>query len=151
MFRGNFRAKVDGKGRVAVPVRYRELLKEFGSDELCLTNNTEDGYKWIDVFPQAKWLELENELRDRRERSEAAIHFFQTYYLPGVQECQLDSQGRILLSSRLREYAGLGKEVVFAGVLDKLRIYNTENWEAMFNRGESARPDSAEISAVLGI
>ncbi len=150
MFRGNFTAKLDAKGRVSFPARFREVLDELGSDELCITNNHKGGYRWIDVFPQAKWLELEDRLRGLEDQSESVIDFLQNYYLPGVQECQVDGQGRILLCSRLREYAGLGREVVFTGVLDKLRIYSTENWNAVFAKGETSGP-APGVAAVLGV
>ncbi len=150
MFRGNFTAKVDEKGRVSFPAKFREALEGVGSD-ICVTNFKVDGYHCLDVYPKAEWLKLEQRIRDQMERSPRVIKFFQNYYFPGVQECQLDRQGRILLCSRLRDYADLGREVVFAGVLDKLRIFSSENWDNVFSEGEANLPDDPDVVAVLGV
>ncbi len=151
MFRGYFTAKVDEKGRVSFPAKFREALEKIGSTEICVTNFKVDGHKCLDVYPQAKWLELEERLRLQMEKSPRVIKFFQSYYFPGVQECTVDRQGRILLCNRLRQYAGLGKEVVFTGVMDKLCIYSAENWEMVFTEGEDNLPDDPDVVAVLGV
>ena len=150
MFRGNFTAKVDEKGRVSFPSKFRDLLEESGSSDICITNFKVDGYHCLDVYPQAKWLELEERLRKKTEASPRVIKFFQNFYFPGVQECQVDGQGRILLSTRLRDYAGLGREVVFTGIFDKLRIYSVENWNAVFAEGEANLPDDPDVVSMLG-
>jgi MraZ protein len=150
MFRGNFTAKVDEKGRISFPAKFREGLEKTGSSDLCITNFKVDGYHCLDVYPQSAWLELEERLRNMTERSPRVIRFFQNYYFPGVQECQIDRQGRILVCSRLRDYAGLGHEVVFTGISDKLRIYSQENWDAVFAEGEASLPDDPDVVSVLG-
>ncbi len=150
MFRGNFTAKVDEKGRISFPAKFREVLDEVGGEEICITNFKFDGHKCLDVYPQTKWIELEQRLREQTERSPRVIKFFQNYYFPGVQECQVDRQGRILVCSRLRDYAGLEKEVVFAGVMDKLRIFSVGTWEAVFAEGEENLPDDPDVVSVLG-
>ncbi len=150
MFRGYFNAKVDEKGRVSVPAKFRDGFEKTGSNEVCITNFKVDGYNCLDVYPQARWLELEERLRQQTERSPRVIKFFQNYYFPGVQECQLDRQGRVLVCNRLREYAGLGREVVFTGISDKLRIYSQENWDAVFAEGEASLPDDPDVVSMLG-
>ncbi len=151
MFRGNFTAKVDEKGRVSVPVRFREALDATGSVEICVTNFKVDGCNCLDVYPQAKWLALEQKLQQPQERPPRVIKFYQNYYLPGVQECQLDRQGRILLCPRLRDYANLDKEVVFVGIGEKLRVFNPENWDTVFSGGEANLPEDPDVVAALGV
>ncbi len=150
MFRGNFTAKVDEKGRVSFPAKFRDSLERTGCNEVCITNFKVDGYHCLDVYPQAKWLALEERLRGQHEQSPRVIKFFQNYYFPGVQECQLDRQGRILVCNRLRDYAKLGREVVFTGISDKLRIYSQENWDAVFSEGEASLPDDPDVVSMLG-
>lgn len=152
MFRGNFTAKLDEKGRVIFPARFREVLATTGSDEICITNFKTEGLPCLDVYPQAKWLALEEKLRQPTERPSRVIKYLQNFYLPGVQECQVDRQGRILLANRLRDFAGLGHEVVFVGLVDKLRIWSDENWKAVFDKGEGDDlSDDPEVISLLGV
>jgi MraZ protein len=151
MFRGTFTQKIDEKGRVSVPARFREVLDGTGSDQLFVTNFRSEGEPCLDVYPYAKWLELEARLREPADRPPRVIKFFQNFYFPGVQECQIDKQGRILLMPRLREYAGLDKEVIFAGVMDKLRIFSVGSWEKVFTSGEQSLPDEPEVLKELGV
>ncbi len=151
MFRGIFTAKVDEKGRVSFPAKFREALEGEGvGNDICVTNFKTDGHHCLDVYPKKEWIRLERRLREQTDRSPRAIKFFQNYYFPGVQECQVDRQGRILLCSRLRNYANLGREVVFTGVMDKLRIYSAESWQAVFSAGEDDLPDDPEVVSLLG-
>lgn len=152
MFRGNFTTKVDEKGRASVPARFRDALETTGSEDLCVTNFiVEDRFPCLDVYPLAEWLELERRLREPKDRSPRVISFFQNFYIPGVQECKVDSQGRILLCSRLREYANLGREVVFAGMGARLRIFNVENWAAVFASGQANLVGDPEVVAAVGM
>lgn len=151
MFRGTFTQKIDEKGRVSVPARFREVLDGTGSDQIFITNFRVDGHPCLDFYPQAKWMEMEARLREPADRPPSVIKFFQNFYLPGVQECQVDKQGRVLLVPRLREYASLDKEVIFAGVLDKVRIFSVDNWNKVFTGGEQSLPDEPEVLTELGI
>ncbi len=151
MFRGTFTQKIDEKGRVSVPARFRELLEGTGSDEIFLTNFRMDGNPCLDLYPHAKWLALEARLAEPADRPPSVIKFFQNFYFPGVQECQIDKQGRILLAPRLREWAGLDKEAVFAGVMGKVRIFSVDNWNKVFASGEQSLPEEPEVLKELGI
>jgi len=149
MFRGIFTAKVDEKGRVSFPAKFRDALEGVGND-ICVTNFKTDGHHCLDVYPKVEWIKLEQRLRERMERTPRVIKFFHNYYFPGVQECQVDRQGRILLCSRLRDYAGLGRVVVFTGLMDKLRIYSEASWDAVFSAGEDDLSDDPDVVSLLG-
>lgn len=152
MFRGHSTAKVDEKGRASVPAQFREALKSTKSNELCITNYMVEGrYRCLDVYPLSEWLELEKRLRQPVERPPRVISFFQNYYIPGVQECQVDNQGRVLLCARLREYADLGREVVFAGMNGRLRIFNPETWAQVFDLGQGCVVDDPAVVSAVGM
>jgi len=151
MFRGSFAQKIDEKGRVSFPARFREVLASTGSDQLCVTNFRSEGQPCLDVYPYSKWLELEERLQKRTDRAPNVIKFFQNFYFPGVQECQIDKQGRILLMPRLRDWAQLEKDVMFAGVGNVLRIFSLGNWDKVFKSGEQNLADAPEVLQELGI
>lgn len=125
MFTGSFFHTMDSKGRVSIPVRYREILQERQDRQIILTNW--DGY--ILAFPQSEWVKVEAKLGElalfRKD-----YRAFQRFLISGVEECPLDRQGRILIPQNLREYAKLGREVAIVGVVRNFEIWDRERYEA---------------------
>lgn len=150
MFRGLYTAKIDDKGRVSFPARFREVLASTGSDELFVTSFKSDGHPCLEAYPKEEWLKLEERLRQEASRSPRTIKYFQNVFLPGVQECQVDRQGRILLANRLRESAELGPEVVFVGLVDKLRIWSVDNFNVV-NAASADLSEDPEVISLLGV
>jgi MraZ protein len=125
MFKGSSFHIMDNKGRVSVPVRYREVLQERQDRQLILTNW--DGY--ILAFPQSEWVKVEAKLGElalfRKD-----YRSFQRFLISGVEECPLDRQGRILIPQNLRDYAKLGREVAIVGLVRNFEIWDRERYEA---------------------
>ena len=121
-FFGEFEHKVDVKGRVPIPPRFRAELKE----GLALTPGVE---KCIVVHPLSEWEKVASALTagaitsSRLRRLNRAI--FATAF-----SLNLDGQGRIVLPAPLREYAGIKDEVIIAGTNTYLELWNKEQWEA---------------------
>ena len=125
MFKGSSYHIMDNKGRVSIPVRYREILQERQDRQIILTNW--DGY--ILAFPQSEWVKVEAKLGElalfRKD-----YRAFQRFLISGVEECPLDRQGRILIPQTLREYAKLGREVAVVGLVRNFEIWDRERYEA---------------------
>ena len=120
MFNGEFNHTVDTKGRLIVPVKFREEL----GDEFTITRGL-DGC--LLAFPQKAWEEFEAKLQTMpltKKDARTVIRFF----VAGAQTVELDKQGRALLPQALREFAGLEKEVVLAGMLDRIEIWDKSKW-----------------------
>ena len=115
---------MDNKGRVSIPVRFREILQARQDRQLILTNW--DGY--ILAFPQSEWVKLEAKLGElatfRKDYRD-----FKRFLISGVEECPLDRQGRILVPQNLREYAKLGREVAIVGQVQNFEIWDRERYE----------------------
>ena len=137
MFRGHFAHTVDDKGRVAVPARFREALSGLQEERLVVTKYGMRGRHCLDVYPLATWKQLEVRLMARK-RFDPGLASFRNYYVSGAHECQLDGQGRIVLPALLREYAGLGREAMFTGDIDKFRIWDKDAWQQVFASDEEA-------------
>jgi len=120
MFFGEFEYKLDEKGRVPLPPRFRERLK----GGIVLAQGFE---KCISVYPIAEWQKLSEKISssrispDKLRKLKRAI-FATAFYLG------LDGQGRVSLPAPLREYAGIGDEVVVAGVDASLELWGKEQW-----------------------
>ena len=121
MFLGEFGYKIDEKGRVLIPPKFRRELKE----GVVLTSGVES---CILAYPLAGWKKLAATLtsgsvaRSKLRRLNRAI--FATAFTLNI-----DGQGRIALPIPLREYAGIDDEVVVAGVNTYFELWNKERWE----------------------
>ena len=120
MFMGEYNHTIDAKGRLIIPSKFRELLGE----EFVLTKGL-DGCLF--VFPMNEWGAFELKLKslpltDKNARA------FSRFFVAGAATCELDKQGRILVPSTLREFAGLDKDVVLAGNLSRIEIWSKEKW-----------------------
>lgn len=137
MFRGHFTHTVDDKGRVAIPARFREALSGLQEERLVVTKYGMRGKHCLDVYPLVAWRQLEERLLSRK-RFDPALASFRNYYVSGAHECQLDGQGRILVPQLLRDYAGLRRDVIFTGDIDKFRAWDKDAWEQVFASDEEA-------------
>jgi MraZ protein len=63
MFRGSFEHTLDGKGRLSIPVKFREVLLGKSDERIVITNFVVDGMKCLDVYPLDEWSRLEEEIR----------------------------------------------------------------------------------------
>jgi MraZ protein len=100
MFRGNSNHTLDPKGRLIVPARFRDELKESGVDGLMISRL--DGCLVCYTFTE--WVKIE------------------------AFECMLDKQARIVIPPTLRQYANLDKEIVLVGVLKHFEIWSQEGY-----------------------
>lgn len=134
---------MDNKGRVSIPVRYREILQEGQDTTLVLTNW--EGY--ILAFPQPEWVRVEHDLV-KLDRFVKANRDFLRHIVSGAEECPLDKQGRILIPQSLREYAHLDREVVIIGMVSNFEIWDRDRYEAHRKQAE-ATIDEGVLSRML--
>ena len=125
MFMGEYNHIIDAKGRLIIPARFRELLGE----EFILTKGL-DGC--LSIYPMDAWKAFETKLRALPLTNKNA-RTFTRFFVAGATNCELDKQGRILVPQTLREFAGLEKEVVLTGNLDRIEIWSKEKWSENCN------------------
>ncbi|MDF2587447.1 MAG: MraZ protein [Anaerocolumna sp.] len=116
---GEYNHTIDDKGRIIVPSKFRESLGE----EFVVTQGL-DGCLF--VYPNEEWMNFVNQLKTLPGTKEARQ--LQRYFMAGAASCEVDKQGRILIPNKLRESAGLEKDIVFVGVLSKIEIWSKERW-----------------------
>jgi MraZ protein len=151
MFFGTFEHSIDEKGRVNVPAKFRDTLRASGDDRLFITNFVFQNVHCLDVYPPAAWFRFLGRVQERPQLDPRIINVVQNYYLAGTQECQIDRQGRILIPPRLRDYAGLKKDAIFAGALEKFRIWDRDSFGPVSASGEQTLIENPNILTELGL
>lgn len=135
MFQGTFEHAIDAKGRVNVPVEFRDVLRTIGDERVIVTNFPFGGVRCLDAYPPGAWAQLQNRLREK-PRFDPKFTRFRNFYVGGAHLCPLDKQGRVLIPPRLRDYAALKKDVVLVGDVDMFRIWDRDLHGSMFLDGE---------------
>ena len=125
MFTGSYFHTMDNKGRVSIPARYREILKDRKDRQIILTNF--GGY--VLAFPQSEWSTIEAKLAEQ-PLFRKDVRDFQRFLISGVEECLLDRQGRILVPPNLRDYARLSREVCLVGAIRCFEIWDRSTFES---------------------
>ena len=100
-------------------------LKEDIGEKFVITKGL-DGCLF--VYSEKEWQNFEEKLRTfplTNKDARALMRFF----LAGAMECEIDKQGRFLIAGNLREFAGLEKEIVVAGVSDRAEIWDKAKWD----------------------
>lgn len=151
MFRGSFEQKIDDKGRVNVPVKFREILRDLGDDRVFITNFRIGEVRCLEARPYAEWMSLEARIAARTDLSPAAMAYFDNFYLPGAHECQIDNQGRLLVPPVLREYATLSKDVMFTGARNKFRVWDKARWQPVHQASELVSVSQPGVLSELGL
>ena len=123
MFRGSSFHNLDAKGRLIIPARFRDVLKESSADGLMVSKM--DSALLCYAFEE--WHKVEQRILNMAVKSES-MRRFRRIFIGGAFECILDKQGRILIPPTLRQYAGLDREVVLVGVLDHFEIWAREGY-----------------------
>lgn len=125
MFRGRYEHTMTDKGRISVPSKFRDLIRnKYGDETLIITNFNH----CLAAYPLAEWYEIENKVAELPQFKQEVISFLR-YLMGGAVECPIDGQGRILIPQSLRSYAKLDKEVVLIGMLNRFEVWSKEIWE----------------------
>jgi MraZ protein len=125
MFRGCSFHTIDSKGRIIIPARFREVLKQTGGLDGVMVSRMD---KSLFAYTFEEWNKIEAKILSMAEKS-AAMRRFRRVFIGGAFECLCDKQGRILIPPSLRQYAEIEREIVLVGVLDHFEIWSRGNWE----------------------
>ncbi len=140
---GEFNHSIDTKGRLIIPSKFRDILGE----DFVITKGL-DGCLFL--YPNNEWKIFEEKLRTLPLTNKNA-RTFTRYFLGSAVDGGLDKQGRVLISSALREFAGLEKEVVLVGVLERVEIWDKAKWDECNAVVEDNMDDIASQMEELGL
>ncbi|MGC9194852.1 MAG: division/cell wall cluster transcriptional repressor MraZ [Syntrophobacteraceae bacterium] len=145
-FRGRSAARIDAKGRLRISTKFREVLQKHYTDALFVTRMGE----CLVAYPPEKWDEIETKAMNLSE-----IHpdhrSFVRRFISGVEQCEFDSQGRILIPPMLREDAELNQEVVMVGMLTCFEIWDKAAYERQDAKDSENEARIMESIAAIGL
>jgi MraZ protein len=144
-FEGRSKHTLDEKGRLAIPARFREILKKRGDSSLVVTNLS----SCLVAFARDDWQKIK-EKAVSLPLFDSAANTYIRYFISGAIECPL-KQGRILISPDLRELAGLKREVVLVGHLTRFEIWDKVRWDEEFEKVKESFPGISQSLTDLGI
>ena len=124
-FRGVSNLSLDAKGRIVLPARYRERLLEICQSQLIVTIDTDQ--PCLLIYPLPEW-ELIEEKIESLPSFNPTTRRIQRLLIGHATEVEVDTNGRMLLSNPLREYARLGKKVVLIGQGKKFELWDELLW-----------------------
>jgi len=151
VFRGVTAINLDAKGRCAIPTRYREELQDCCERQLVVTVAVnelcvgEPGCLWLYPLPEWEKLELTISKLPTLDKMAGKLRRFVIGY---AAEAEMDAQGRILLSEKLRKFARMEKKLILVGQLNKFEIWNEASWNAKEDEWMSGDQDDdlSEVS-----
>lgn len=139
MFVGEFSHNIDSKGRIIMPVKFREQLGE----HFMITKGL-DGCLF--VYPMEEWDKVAENL-SKLPSNQKSARFLQRTFLSGASEAEPDKQGKVLITQPHREYAQLTKEVIIIGVSKRVEIWDAEVWKKYSMPEDSDEYMTAEEAA----
>ena len=147
MFRGVNNVTLDVKGRLSIPTRYRAQLLASCDGQMVMTIDREGS---LLLYPLPVWENIERKLIELPSLNKKAKRL-KRLLIGHATDCELDGQGRVLVSPPLRDFAELEKKVVMIGQGNKFEIWNEQAWAV--NRDiwfEEENEEEGELSPELG-
>lgn len=143
MFIGEYAHNLDDKGRLAVPKKFRSVLAKGA----VVTRGLDD---CLFLYTKAEWQKLAEKLAGL-PFAQANTRAFARLMLAGAMDVDVDNQGRIVLPEYLRRFAKLTKEVIVAGLYNRLELWDKNAWAAYTKRSEKESAKIAEQMSELGV
>lgn len=143
IFLGEYKHSIDSKGRLALPIKYRQALE----DGVVITRGLDN---CLFVYPKSDWQELAEKI-SKLPLTQANARAFSRLMLAGAIDAKLDKQGRVIMPEYLRNYASLKNKVTITGIYNRLEIWSRGRWGRYKKNAEENSLEIAERLPDLGI
>jgi MraZ protein len=136
VFIGTYLPKLDDKGRVILPAKFRDEL----SSGLVITRGQD---RSLFVFSQREFEAMAEKLRAAPVTGKQGRDYLRLF-LSGASQEALDSQNRLTIPANLRDYAGIERDLTVIGVGSRVEIWDTESWNTYYSANETDYSNTAE-------
>jgi MraZ protein len=134
---GEYSQRLDAKNRLTLPAKLRAAFAE----GVVVTKGLD---RCLFVFPRGSWNSFVESRLERLDPFSRESRVLSRWFYGGANECELDGQGRVMLSQSLLQHAQLGKTIVVAGARDYLEVWDSEAWARQQAESEGSVEDVAE-------
>ncbi len=138
-FLGEYEATLDAKGRFLLPSGFKKQLTA-AENRFVINRGFE---KCLSLYPLSSWTPIYEKI-SRLNDFDPKVREFRRQFLGGATEIEMDSAGRLLLPSNLKEHAGLSKDIILVAAVDKIEIWDAPKYKQLF---ESFSPDNFSMLA----
>lgn len=138
MYLGEYRHSMDQKGRIILPAKFRDSMRAG-----CVITKGQD--RCLVIFDSEGWKLYVSRIRSLSQM-DSKVRAFMRSVFGSASDVIPDSQGRVLVPPKLREYAGLERDVVVAGVDDHVEVWDASAWDRVI---EEADRELVEVSQSL--
>lgn len=136
MFLGTHTPRLDDKGRLFLPAKFRERL----STGLVVTRGQE---RCLYVFPMDEFVKVTEQMQAAPTTNRAVRDYIRVF-LSGASDEIPDKQGRVTVPAHLRQYAGLTRECTVIGTGSRVEVWDTDAWNEYLASTEQAYSEQAE-------
>lgn len=147
MARGRFAHNMDAKGRLAIPQALRMELQ--ATDKPPILTSCIDAPA-VGIYSQERWVEIEQRLATMSQ-VQPEVQKIRRLIISGAEECAVDSQGRIRVPQHLRDYAGLTKQCLIAGMGERVEIWDRARFDQEIASIRENGEDVSRVAADLGL
>jgi len=128
-FLGEYEATLDAKGRFLLPAGFKRQIPESEITRFVVNRGFE---KCLSLYPMQSWQPLFDQISTLND-FDPKVREFRRYFLNGAIEVEPDTAGRILIPQNLKDYAGLGKDIVLVAAVNKIEIWDREKYQKFFD------------------
>ena len=140
MFYGEYEHSIDRKGRLIIPSKFREAVKENYVERFFVTRGLDT---CLFVFTEEEWKKQETRFKSLPFTSSQSRQFNRLYF-SGACEVACDKQGRVLVPQFLKDFAQIKRDVVVVGVSNRIEIWGKEKWQEFFRNTKDSFEKIAE-------
>lgn len=143
MFQGGSALTLDGKGRMTVPARHRDVLTALAQDKLTITKHPNH---CLLIFPRPAWEHFREEIMGMKVNGD----LFRRLFVGSAVDVEIDSGSRVLISPELRAWAGLDKDVMLLGTGHRFELWDVQRLAA-YEEEQLSKGDVAQAFMDLGL
>lgn len=140
MFYGEYEHTIDRKGRIIIPSKFRQALKEHMVEKLYVTRGLD---RCLFLFTEEEWRMQESKFKSISFTKQEARQFNRLYF-SGACDVTCDKQGRILIPKNLKEFAEIKRDIVIVGVSNRIEFWSKERWQEFSKTSQEAFEQVAE-------
>ncbi|MEP7314587.1 MAG: division/cell wall cluster transcriptional repressor MraZ [Pseudomonadota bacterium] len=145
MFRGATKVTIDDKGRVVIPTRHRALVAEHGEGRLVVTVDRD---QCLLIYPAPEWEQVEKRLMNLPSMHPQSRRL-QRLMVGHATDVELDSHGRLALSTELREFAALKRAGMLIGQGNRLELWDEARWNEQRNTWLASERAATDLATEL--